>query len=108
MGRLWAAVGCELNAQVRTTIVATHINMGVAHNVVPSTATVRLDARLLQGDGDEGAPLRHVRRMAARTRRDHESTLIIEPDESGPVTFQGPSNVRIHVSKVNLTVNSRA
>lgn len=102
LGQLWAAIGLELNAQVRTTIVPTHVSMGVAHNVVPSTATLRLDARLLQGDDDKDLALRHVRRMAASTRRDHDTTLLIEPDESSPVTFQAPSNVRIHVLKLFL------
>lgn len=68
--------------------------MGVAQNVVPSTASVRLDVRLLQGDGDAIAAVQHVKRMAARARRDHETTLIIERDTSNPVSFQAPSNVR--------------
>jgi len=73
LGLVWASVGRETNAQVRTTIVPTHVTMGVSHNVVPSTASVRLDVRLLQGDGSEAAFQGHVERMAARARRDHKS-----------------------------------
>ena len=100
LGLVWASVGRETNAQVRTTIVPTHVTMGVSHNVVPSTASVRLDVRLLQGDGSEAAFQGHVERMAARARRDHKSVLIIERDMNSPVPMELPSNVRCAVACV--------
>eukprot|EP00892_Ulva_mutabilis_P007796 jgi/Ulvmu1/5389/UM022_0184.1 len=93
LGQIWSASGREMNAQVRTTVVPTHVTMGVSHNVIPSSATVRLDVRLLQGDGDAATILQHVQRITAGARRDHASVLNIEQDMSSPVPLQPPSNV---------------
>jgi len=63
-GRVFAALGGEPAALVRTTIAATMQSGGSAPNVLPAEASVRFNLRIIPGETVEGVTRRVNRRIA--------------------------------------------
>ena len=72
-GRVFAALGGEPAALVRTTIAATMQDGGSAPNVLPADASVRFNVRIIPGETVES-----VTRRVARRIRDKRVSIAIE------------------------------
>jgi carboxypeptidase PM20D1 len=78
--RVFAALGGEPAAMVRTTVAATMQSGGTAANVLPSQASATLNLRLALGESVAGATRRVKRRI-----RDHSVTVeVVDGDEPSP------------------------
>lgn len=78
--RVFAALGGEPAAMVRTTVAATMQSGGTAANVIPSQASATVNLRIALGESVEGA----VRRVRRRIDDPDVSVEVIEGSEPSP------------------------
>lgn len=78
--RVFAALGGEAAALVRTTIAPTRLSGGVADNVLPSQASATVNLRLAIGETQESA----VRRLRRRIRDPKVAVELVEGNDASP------------------------
>lgn len=78
--RVFAALGGEAAAMVRTTIAPTRLSGGTANNVLPSQASATLNLRLALGETVAGA----ARRLRRRIGDDAVSVEVVEGNDASP------------------------
>jgi carboxypeptidase PM20D1 len=78
--RVFAALGGEPAAMVRTTVAATMQSGGTAANVLPSQASATLNLRLALGESVAGA----TRRVKRRIRDSEVAVEVLDGDEPSP------------------------
>lgn len=85
--RVFAALGGEAAAMVRTTIAPTRLSGGTANNVLPSQASATVNLRLALGETVEST----VRRLRRRIRDAQVTVEVIEGNDASPESAsQGP------------------
>ncbi|WP_228407159.1 M20/M25/M40 family metallo-hydrolase [Leucobacter muris] len=78
--RVFAALGGEAAALVRTTIAPTRLSGGTANNVLPSEASATVNLRLALGETVEGA----ARRLRRRIGDEAVSVEVLEGNDASP------------------------
>jgi carboxypeptidase PM20D1 len=78
--RVFAALGGEAAALVRTTIAPTRLSGGTANNVLPSEASATVNLRLALGETVEGA----ARRLRRRIGDEAVSVEVVEGNDASP------------------------
>ncbi len=78
--RVFAALGGEAAAMVRTTIAPTKLSGGTANNVLPSQASATVNLRLALGETVEGA----VRTLRGRIADDAITIEVLEGNDASP------------------------
>lgn len=82
---VFAALGGEAAAMVRTTVAPTRISGGTANNVLPSQASATVNLRLALGETVEGAAARLRRRIG-------DSNITVEVLEGNDASPESPSD----------------
>lgn len=83
--RVFAALGGEAAAMVRTTIAPTRLGGGTADNVLPSAASATVNLRLALGETVEGAARRVRRRIA-------DPLVTVTVVEGGDASAESPAD----------------
>lgn len=78
--QVFAAIGGEAAAMVRTTIAPTRLSGGTANNVLPSQASATVNLRLALGETVEGT----ARRLRRKIRDTEVTVEVIEGNDASP------------------------
>lgn len=78
--RVFAALGGEAAAMVRTTIATTRLEGGTANNVLPSQASATINLRLALGETVEGT----VKRLQQKTDDNELTFEVLEGNDASP------------------------
>lgn len=78
--QVFAAIGGEAAAMVRTTIAPTRLSGGTANNVLPSQASATVNLRLALGETVEGT----ARRLRKKIRDKEVTVEVIEGNDASP------------------------